>query len=129
MYVIVWKDNKSWNEAIPDVLPCLPFPQVLNVGVTVLPVSCVYRQVMPNSLNANCRPIIWTAHAVHVPPALLRIDELCSSKEMGGADSSQIRRKTISIDLIKSVQTDATYSQLVQSMDPPLGSDLHYDDK
>lgn len=84
---------------------------------------------MPNSLNASCRPIIWTAHAVHVPPALLRIDELCSSKELGGADSSQIRRKTISIDLIKSVQTDATYSQLVQSMGPPLGSDLHYDDK
>lgn len=84
---------------------------------------------MPNSVNANCRPIIWTALAVHDPPVLWRIDGLCSSKELGGTDSSQISRKTISIDLIKSVQTDATHSQLLQSMDPPLGSDLHYDDK
>ena len=47
----------------------------------------------------------------------------------GGADRSQISRKAISIDLAKSVETDATHSQLWQSMDPPLGSDLHYDDK
>lgn len=47
----------------------------------------------------------------------------------GGADRSQISRMAISIDLAKSGETDATHSQLWQSMDPPLGSDLHYDDK
>lgn len=83
---------------------------------------------MPNSANANCRSIIRTTHAVHVPLALLRIDG-AEGDGWGVAGRSQISRKTISIDPAKSVQTDANCSQLWQSMDPPLGSDLHYDDK
>lgn len=75
------------------------------------------------------RPVIWTAHAAHVSAVLLPIDGLCTHKEMDGIDRTQTSRETIPIDLIKSVQIGATNSQLLQCMDPPLGSDLHYNDK
>lgn len=75
------------------------------------------------------RPIIWTAHAVHVPAVLSPIDGRCTSKEMDGIDGTQTSRETIAIDLIKSARIGAANSQLLQRMDPPLGSDLHYGDK
>lgn len=81
---------------------------------------------MPNSANANCGPIIWSTHAAHVPcPAVNRWDCKTAGVCWGGANGSQITRKANSIDLAKSVKTDATSSQLWQTMDPPLGSDLH----
>lgn len=57
------------------------------------------------------------------------MDHVAAEAGRGGVDRSQISRKAISIDLAKSLETDATHSQFWQSMDPPLGSDLHYDDK
>lgn len=84
---------------------------------------------MPNS--ANCKPIIRPTHAVHVRQQCdcKSMDCAAAGDGQGGASRSQISTKTISIDLVKSVETNASRSWLWQSAAPPLGSDLHYDDE
>lgn len=67
-----------------------------------------------------------------VPP---RVDGLSSCREADGIDGTTIsrvresERGMLPIDLMKSAQIGAADSRLRQRMDPPLGSDLHYDDK
>lgn len=53
---------------------------------------------------------MWPTHAVHVPPgpAAKSMDCVQPGAGRGGADRSQISRKTISIDLAKLVETEAT---------------------
>lgn len=71
----------------------------------------------------------------------MQVDGLGSDMEMDGIDGTRVkerggekerretRREMLPIDLLKSTKIGAADSQLGQRIDPPLGSDLHYDDK
>ncbi len=95
------------------------------MGVTVLPVSFVHKHAKLSKCKLQAYYLDHSCCARPPGPAANR----WTVRWQGGADRFQISRKTISIDLAKSAETDATHSQLWQSVDPPLGSDLHYDDK
>lgn len=57
---------------------------------------------MLSSANANCGPIIWTAHAEHVPPVALWIDGPCGDGapgQVGLTDLKSVERQFLLIFL------------------------------
>lgn len=110
------------RKKIKDFSSFIPFPEVLqhqNVATCML-LWAVRCKLQAYYLDGTCRVR---------PCSPVANRWICNSKEMDRTDRTQTSRETITIDLIKSVQIGATNSQLLQCMDPPLGSDLHYDDK
>lgn len=74
MYVIT---SKHYNyEVIPSVSVFFPHFQKFHHNRMCVWQSCLWALCtnMANSANANCRPIIWTSHATHVPLVLVQIN-------------------------------------------------------
>lgn len=90
-------------------------------------VAICRRANKPNTVKCS---LSFAARVPTVPP---QVDGLSSSRETDRIDGTKIsrerEREMLPIDLMKSAQIGAADSRLRQRMDPPLGSDLHYDDK
>lgn len=108
---------------IKDFSSFIPFPEVLQ-----------------HQTVATRRMLLWARrrkHAGLLSGRRMPCTSLLSCRQSMGCATArkwtgltQLKPvETVPIDLIKSVQVGATDSQLLQCMDPPLGSDLHYDDK
>lgn len=82
-----WRIEKERMERFPTSLP------ISQSFHTIKWLFCLWAVCtnMPYSANANCRPIIWTAHAVHVPSGPAANRWTVWQQSLGGAGRTDLK--------------------------------------